>query len=296
MRYWIGAALLALMLLAGCMAGFAVQRPDARFVGTYIWPATEHRLGGFSGLEMSDDGSRLTAISDRGAMVTATVTRLEGRISGVKLDRALLLTNRRGEPLERSRADSEGLAIGPDGRMYVSFEGAHRVVSYADPNKEQVLARDPSFDALSGNSGFEALAIDPQGRLLIIPERSGRLNLGFPVWRLEDGEWSIAFRIERAGGFLPVGADVGPDGKMYVLERVFNGFGFRSRVRRFPLDKTAEQAGELLFQSGLWDFDNLEGLSVWKDPKGGLRLTLISDDNFRAIQKTQIVEFTVPAP
>ena len=36
--------------------------------------------------------------------------------------------------------------------------------------------------------------------------------------------------------------------------------------------------------------DNLEGISVWQDEQG-LRMTLISDDNFRAFQRTEIVEY-----
>lgn len=42
--------------------------------------------------------------------------------------------------------------------------------------------------------------------------------------------------------------------------------------------------------------DNLEGISVWQDPDGRIRLTMISDDNFMVFQRTEIVEYAVDPP
>jgi hypothetical protein len=44
------------------------------------------------------------------------------------------------------------------------------------------------------------------------------------------------------------------------------------------------------------DFDNLEGISVWRDATGAIRVTMVSDDNFMFFQQTQLVEFSLPAP
>ena len=38
-------------------------------------------------------------------------------------------------------------------------------------------------------------------------------------------------------------------------------------------------------------FDNLEAISLWHDRSGATRITMISDDNFLRIQRTQIVEY-----
>ena len=92
----------------------------------------------------------------------------------------------------------------------------------------------------------------------------------------------------RCSAFLPVGADVGPDGRFYLLERDFTGVGFRTRIRSFAPDFTGER---LLLEAANATHDNLEGISVWTDPEGDLRLTLISDDNFRFFQRTEIVEY-----
>jgi hypothetical protein len=63
--------------------------------------------------------------------------------------------------------------------------------------------------------------------------------------------------------------------------------GFRNRVRRFALDGTGE---EVVLETRVLTYDNLEGISVWQDVQG-LRMTLISDDNFRSFQRTEIVEY-----
>ena len=47
---------------------------------------------------------------------------------------------------------------------------------------------------------------------------------------------------------------------------------------------------EFVFEAAPGTFDNLEGLSVWTDETGALRLTMISDDNYNRFQETQIVE------
>src|SRR5690606_100399 len=124
-----------------------------------------------------------------------------------------------------------------------------------------LLPRPDAFAALQANSALEALAIDALGRLWTLPERSGAVDLPFPVWRFDGEGWSQPFTLPRADdGFLPVGADFGPDGRLYVLERRLGSvFGFNSRVRRY--DVTGDVAGpaELLLETAPGDYDNLEG-------------------------------------
>ncbi len=88
-----------------------------------------------------------------------------------------------------------------------------------------MLPRDDAFDAFARNAGFEAVAITPDGALLAIPEDVSDGG-DFPVWRFRNGVWDVPFAIPRRGAFLPVGADVGPDGRLYVLERALTGRGF----------------------------------------------------------------------
>jgi hypothetical protein len=120
-----------------------------------------------------------------------------------------------------------------------------------------------------------------------MPERSGLAMRSFPVYRLLNGIWDQPFEITRSGPYPLSGADIGPEGRLYVLERDFIGVGFRNRVRRFALDGTGE---EVVLETRVLTYDNLEGISVWQDVQG-LRMTLISDDNFRSFQRTEIVEY-----
>ena len=117
-----------------------------------------------------------------------------------------------------------------------------------------------------------------------------------PVYRHDGTGWEIYARLpDRADGFQPVGADIGPDGHLYVLERrVVDRLGFASRVWRYALTDTGLSDEALLIVSGLGTHDNLEGLAAWRDATGRIRLTMMSDDNFGRWQNTELVEYVVP--
>ena len=150
----------------------------------------------------------------------------------------------------------------------------------------------PGFARLQTNSGLEALAIDAGGALYAIPERSGAWERPFPVFRLRDGRWDRSLSLRRDGTFLVAGADFGPDGRLYLLERDFRWLrGFATRIRRFDLGPGGFGAEALLLETPFGALDNMEGISVWRDDAGRTRVTLISDDNFFALQRTVIVEY-----
>lgn len=261
---------------------------EVTYLGSYDWRVSDRLFGGFSAIEVTTDGMEFVALTDRGSIARGTFIRDGDTITGIALGALRRLLGPTRAPLADDLNDSEGLAIGPDGMLYVSFEGEDGVRSFVDvdrPGSELMAARD--FNAFQPNSGLEALAIGPDGALYTLPERSGLATRPFPVFRLKGGVWDQPFEITRAGAFLPVGADVGPDSRLYVLERDFTGIGFRSRIRRFDLDGRNE---ETILETGLRTHDNLEGISVWQDAQG-LRITLISDDNFRMFQRTEIVEY-----
>ncbi|MBY6003320.1 esterase-like activity of phytase family protein [Salipiger bermudensis] len=285
----IGAALAAALALAAAASG-----GEARFTASFTWTLDDPAFGGLSGLELSEDGTRFTAISDRAHIVSGTLERKDGRIVAVRSGPIEELMDEHGQPQRITRGDSEGLALGPDGRAFVSYEGIARVWAYDTPSRAMLLSRPDFFRGLQANSSLEALAIDAQGRLYTLPERSGELTRPFPVWRYDNGRWTEPYHIPRRGGFLAVGADIGPDGRFYLLEREFTGIGFRSRVRRFDMTEDALTEETTLFESHLLRHDNLEGIAVWRDAAGAIRLTMISDDNFNFFQRTELVEYTVP--
>ncbi|MDF0601198.1 esterase-like activity of phytase family protein [Psychromarinibacter sp. C21-152] len=283
-------------MLAACGPAPAGSPGMAEHVGSYTWEESGKAFGGFSGLEVDADGTRFTAISDRGGIVQGRLLREGDSIAGVEAGPVRKLKGPENEALGRFWTDAEGLAQGADGRVFVSFEGKHRVWAYARPDSAATdLPQHPHFDRLQLNSSLEALAIGPDGALYTLPERSGRKLLPFPVYRFAGGEWTYAFDLPRRGEFLPTGADFGPDGRLYLLERDFTGlFGFRSRVRSFDVTNDGIRDERTVLETRVGTHDNLEGLSVWRDAGGAIRLTMISDDNFRPFQVTEFVEYRLP--
>ncbi len=268
----------------------------AREVGRYTWATRAEHFGGFSAIELAADGQGFTAISDRGWFSQGQIRRdTAGKIIRVDAGPMRHLIPPNGKSWRRLKLDSEGLAIASDGNLFVSFEGMHRVFRYPNLGENaRPLPRHPAFDGLLANGSLEALAIAADGTLYTLPEQSGHLTRPFPVFRFRNGAWSQPFSLPRLDGFSPVGADFGPDGKLYLLERQFQFVrGFSNRVRRFTVTEHGFENPELIFESHAGKYHNLEGLSVWRTRSGKIRLTMISDDNFYFFQSTEIVEFEV---
>lgn len=248
-------------------------------------------FGGFSGLWT--DGRELVAVSDRGRLLRARIRREGWRPVALEAVRLTPLADRRGKPVVLFRSDAEGLTRLPDGTLAVSFERMHRVRLYdtAAKGPARALPAHGRFRALRGNRGLEALAADADGTLYAIPEEPLPGADAFPVYRFRDGRWDAQLSIPRRGRFLAVGADIGPDGRFYLLERDFTPLkGFATRIRSFKFGSAGLSDEQILLATPFGTHDNLEGISLWRAPDG-IRITLISDDNFRFFQRSEIVEY-----
>ena len=49
---------------------------------------------------------------------------------------------------------------------------------------------------------------------------------------------------------------------------------------------------EHVLTTSLMQFHNLEGIAVWVDGQG-IRITMVSDDNFLFVQRSELVEYRV---
>lgn len=294
-RTFLGLAALAAIGLA--LHAWAGAPMTQTLVANYDWAEDDPAFGGLSAIELGPDGVTFTALSDRSTLYSGKIERgPDGHIVGISAVRAERLRGPNGSPLDEAHDDSEGLALAANGEFHISQEGPARLLRYAGPDAPaELLPSHPDFAALQVNSALEALAIDANGALFTLPERSGALDVPFSVYRLANGIWTKPFAIPRKGAFLPTAADFGPDGRLYILERSFQGFrGFQSRVRRFRVSGDTADAGETVLETWLGQHGNLEGLSVWRDATGALHLTMVSDDNFRFFLRTSLVEYTVP--
>jgi hypothetical protein len=285
-----------LIILGLALLAQPVVAADAVFEGEYRWVVDDKRFGGFSGLEVSDDGASFTSISDRGNIITGQFVRKNGKIADIKAGPILPILDTKSKPVVEHRSDSEGLAIDGQGRLFISFEANHRVWRYDTVGgKATALKRYRDFKNLQNNSGLEPLAVDANGTLYSLPERSGEWERPFPIYRFKNGRWDSPFTIPRRERFLPVGADFGPDGKFYLLERDFVWYnGFSSRVRRFDLTDKGFINEETLLIADSSSFGNLEGISIWRDDQDRIRMTMIADDNFSMLLSTKLVEFSLP--
>ncbi len=274
---------------------WAVDTHPAKQMGRYTWQHDADWFGGFSALHLSDDGRYMLALSDRSVLVSARINRDGDDIKGITvLDQWPLLSSS-GQKLSGIAGDSEGLAVAPDGSLYISFEGIHRVAHYPTPDQNaRVLPQPRDFRRLDNNGSFEGLAIDRAGHLFTLTEKTRTAQGAIPVYRWNGQRWSIPFTLPERDGFRPVSADFGPDGRFYVLERKVAFIGFRSRLRRWVVGDDTPQAEEILFDSATGTHDNLEGLCIWRDTQNRLRATMISDDNFLALQRTELVEYLLP--
>jgi hypothetical protein len=287
--------ILAALLLA-FLQGSVRPSPGPGYLSAYVWQMPDRGFGGFSALQISDHGLGLVAISDRGHAAEGRITRDDqGRITAIDATLTALADDG-GRSMTKGRSDAEGIAVTADGRIYIAFERHSRVMSYSTlsgPAAE--LPGAEAFRTLQRNASFEALAIDVDDTIYIVLERSDAADLPFPVYRFRDGHWDQPFVLPRTGHFLAVSADMGPDGRFYLLERAFYGpAGFASRVRVFTLGAGGFGPSETLIETPPGLHDNLEGLSVWRDDAGTIRLTMIADNNFMPFLHSEIVKYRLP--
>jgi hypothetical protein len=279
------------------LQGSAAPIYPAGFLAAFRWSGDDPLLGGLSAIDLSADGSRFVALSDRGAITEGRLIRdAAGAITAIEAAPMRRLRGDGAGPLQPGRTDSEGLAVAADGTIFVSFEGVSRVLAYDSiDGPARNLPRPEAFLAMPWNASLETLAIDAKGWLYTLPERSGQLDRPFPVWVYDGAVWTQPFDIPRDSAFLPVGADFGPDRRLYLLQRDFQGLaGFASRVLAFDIGPDGIGPAEVILQTSPGTHDNLEGLSVWQDAAGTVRLTMVSDDNFRFFLRQQIVEYGLP--
>ena len=304
-------------------AGFSRLTSNSIAFGRLVWKggieiaSSDRRFGGFSGLALSPDGTRMVAISDLAYWFTATLKTTNGKLTGIT-DTAIARMKVGSKSRSKSWRDSEGLAPwgpnGIDGKMLVGFERRERLSLYnfgqrgfrAKPKRlylPRAVATGPS------NGEFEAIGRfysgPKKGWYLAIAEKNFDNNGNIRAWswqnRKQKKRRQFEFSIKRSGNYEITGLAIAPDGlSFFTLERSISltslpGFAIRQfSVSQIGNSSAAE--GELLFsgRQPFFSLDNMEGIAVHKTADGKLNLTIISDDNYNTtLQKTLILRFEV---
>lgn len=256
-------------------------------------------FGGLSGLEVSEDGRRLLAISDRGFWFSANlVFGGDGRLSGLTNTDLSRMRGRDGKPLTR-RFLQDAEALARDGEDYlVAFEGAHRIWRYSAARGAAAAGEPthavPGLRGLPSNGGLEALTVLGPGVLLALSE-DGRTPEGDLRGWFIDGAKHDEVSFVTQGRFKPTDLAVLPSGDLLVLERSFSGLGgFGARLS--VIDRETVLPGARLSGREIARFraplvvDNFEGLAV-VEVGGRTLLYIVSDDNFSAFQRNLLLMF-----
>jgi hypothetical protein len=280
-----------------------------RFRSGLVLSSDSPEFGGWSGLWRSADGTEIVAVSDRAEWLTARALTQDGHLAGLADAAVAPMLDETGAALRRGKAwDSESLAMA-DGAAFVSFERVHEIRRFAWA-RDGVRARGvsvpvpPAVKGLPFNEGLEALAVAPRhhplaGRIVAIAERA-KAGDGEPTtgWVL-GGPEPFAFEVARPLGFDITDLALLPSGEALLLERRFRLVsGVACRIRRLAPDAFRPGAtvdGEIVFEADRsYEIDNMEGMALHRDPASReLVVSLISDDNFSALQRTILLEFTL---
>jgi len=282
-----------------------------RYLGGVQLTSDTASFGGFSGLLLSEDGSRLIALSDRAFWLTA----------GVVYDSAGVLTGLSGAklaPMKRAAGgafDPEALAyLSRDVALLVASERAHRLVRYqlpitrnlSDPflydadalaaAAPRVMPAPAGFASMGKNEGIEALVPLGDGRVLAIEEgREEPPDAPSHAWLLSEDGSSASLKVTRSNRFRPTDAALLPNGDVLMLERRYTTLGgVAARLRRFAAQSIVAGAtleGEVVAELvPPVNVDNMEGLAVRQEGDRTI-LMLIADDNYNVFQRTLLLQF-----
>jgi YD repeat-containing protein len=300
---WVAATQAEPIAVSSRVIPLSEQDPEQDSIGVLhyrggIEISSPHRdFGGLSGLRISTDGLTLHAVTDHGGFLTA-------RLSYDAYGRLLALTDADLSPLPGSgntRRDNDAEALTEDGSggWIVAFEQRRRLMRFVEGGTlAREIAVPAAVRALPRNTGIEALAHLPDGRLLMLAEYASTEGI-HQGWIGDDRGWQVLAYVP-ATNFSPTDAVSLPSGDALVVERAFHpvgGWGARVvYVERASLAPGQTIRGqELAVLRPPLSVDNIEGIAAIS-VAGAVRVYLISDDNFNFLERTLLLSFQWEGP
>ena len=271
-----------------------INKWELNLFGSKILTYEDQDFGGISGLTVSENGENFVFLSDKSFFFKGKIIRDNlNKIIDLKILDKGQLSSSKGEILTGKNIDSESIVKIDKSGYYVSFESNNRIMYHEtlkSPGK--FIPKHSDFDKLLFNDGIEALAIKENGELYALPELPPKGKDYHPIYKFNNNEWSIIDKIKIDQGFKVVDAEMIDDENLITLERKFSFYdGFKIRLRRIIFEKNIIKNSEILLESLPWEYYNFEGLGKWKDSNGNIYLTMVSDNQFSPLLKTEVKEF-----
>ncbi len=275
------------------------------FIGGLALTSSYQPFGGVSGLHMEPDGSHFIAVTDNGSWLRGRIVYRDGKPDAIADVEMAPVLGSDSKPLAaRKWYDTESLTES-GGHFYVGIERVNRVVRFnwrrdGFKARGEEIAVPPDFKTFSYNKSLECLAAPPKGsalagRLIAVAEHSLDKQNNHRAFVLL-GDQVMRFSVKRSEHFDISDCTILPPGDLLLLERSFSFVrGVGMRIRRVPLTAIKEGAlvdGDVLIQADLaYQIDNMEGIGIHRNARGETIFTLVSDDNFSAIQRNLLLQF-----
>lgn len=276
--------------------------------GGLVLTSKHKQFGGLSGIELSANGKKMLAISDRGYWVKADVNYKNGKINSLSNAQTAPILNAKGQKFRSWEIDSEGLTKRNNSLndVVISVERNQAIYRFKLGNTNlNAKAMDwgaiKDANKISRNRGLEAITSLPKahkyrGWMLVAAER--KLKDGNHTAWLVNGKQSQPLYIKKHNIFDITDLNYLPNGDIVILERGISIFGGpQMQIRQIcgsDIKPNAVVDGKkLLNASGIFSIDNMEGLGVHKAANGETILTVISDNNFHFLQRNLMLQFAL---
>lgn len=265
------------------------------YVGGWVLTSADGRFGGIS--SMTWEGDALLAISDRGDLIRIEPRRglpPGGQVIGPLPDGPTPRIGGYGR-------DAESSARGPDGALWVGFEGANAIWRYdAGIARATGHVVPPAMAGWPRNGGAEAMVRLADGRFLVFAEEAkgdragcfaGLLFPGDPVDRADPAR----FDYRPPDGYVVTDARLLPDGRLLMLHRRYTPLDGASAILSL-VDPSTISAGAEVTGTRIarlappLTVDNMEALEVSREGDDTI-LWIASDDNFSSVQRTLLMRF-----
>lgn len=273
----------------------------------------EKRFGGFSGIAIETDGSKFVSVSDDGSWISGDLEYKQDTITKAAHIKIAPMLNRKGRRYKRKWLhDAESIAPfgnkGLRGKLLVGFERIQRIGVYKY-GKKGLKAREKTIELPSeANEARNNKELESVGRFASNAPRLAKTIIAISERFLDDQGniigWLVGgatpgrFTIKRLRNFDITDLTITPDNELIILERYFSALtGVEMRLRKIDvaaLKPGALLTGEILMEANqVHTIDNMEGLASHRAANGETILTLISDDNFNAFQRTLLLQFAL---